>query len=401
MVSYSKVICINILVFCNVDLSQKWGDYARIFSLMRALSKLGNKVFIVIIRPEPKSPTVSYFKENGLDVIEIRPLSIMKFKGKRGAGKYLNYLLCLPTISKIASKIIKNEGLDYVYAYMPGIGSSLPAMRVQSRHKIKFVLDFADLHVFVRPKKVAESSFHKADKIITITNYLKDDLLKRSVPEKKIHIIPNGVDLELFDPAKYDANDVNHLRESFGSKHLLVFSGSLQDLNLIIDSARDVIQKVPDVKYVIIGDHRDRSKRRDVWETKVKEKGLSKNFVFLGRKPREEIPRYVLCADICLDSFPDEPYYAAAHPVKLLEYGACGKPVVATRVAETANMIKHDVYGLLATPGNATEYASYIVNLLSDKLKAEKMGKEFFAYVRSNFDWNKIAKDLQNVLSSS
>lgn len=394
------MVCINILVFCNVDLSQKWGDYTRVFSLMRAFSNLGNKVFIVIIRPEPKSPRISYFKENGLDVIEIHPPNIMKCKGKRGIGKYLNYLSALLAASKIASKIIKEHGIDYVYAYMPGIGSSLPAMRVQSKHKVKFVLDFADLHVFVRPKKIADSSFQKADKIVAITNYLKDDLLKRNVSEKKIHIIPNGVDLELFNPEKFSTNDISRIRKSFDSKYLLVFSGSLQDLNLIIDSAKDVTEKIPDVKYIIIGDHRDPNRTRDIWEAKVKEKGLSKNFVFLGRKPQEEIPQYVMCSDICLDSFPDEPYYAAAHPVKLLEYGACGKPVVATRVTETANIVKHGLYGLLATPGDTSEYANHIVTLLNDEEKREKMGREFSAFVKSNFDWKKIAKDLQNVLST-
>ena|GEM_PF-2432372 len=394
------MICINILVFCNVDLSQKWGDYARVFSLMSAFSKLGNKVTIVIIRPEPKSPRISHFKENGLDVIEIHPPNILKFKGRRGVGKYLNYLSCLPAASKIASEIIKKEGLDYVYAYMPGIGSSLPAMRVQSKYKIRFVLDFADLHVFVRPKKLAESSFEKADKIIAITNYLKNDLLKRNVPEKKIRIIPNGVDLELFNPVKYNVNEINKLRESFGSKHILVFSGSLQDLNLIIDSAKDVIEKVPDVKYVIIGDHRDPNRTRDVWEKKVKQKGLEKNFIFLGRKPREEIPKYVLCANVCLDSFPDEPYYAAAHPIKLLEYGACGKPIVATKVSETANLITHGKYGYLAKPGDVNEYASYIIELLNNSDLGNKMGQEFSEFVKKEFSWEHLAKKLEQCLIS-
>jgi glycosyltransferase involved in cell wall biosynthesis len=368
---------------------------------MNAFSKLGNNVFIVIIRPEPKSPRILRLKENYLDVTEIHPPTFMKFSGRRGIGKYLNYLSCIPSATKIASNILKNNSLDHVYAYMPGIGSSLPAMRIKSKHKIRFVLDFADLHVYVRPKKIANNSFQKADTIIAITNYLKDDLLKRGISEKKIHIIPNGVDLELFDPAKYNANDINLLRESFGTKHLLVFSGSLQDLNLIIDSARHVIEKMPDVKYLIIGDHRDPNRTRNVWESKVKEKGLAKNFVFLGRKPREEIPKYVMCADVCLDSFPDEPYFAAAHPLKLLEYGACGKPVVATRVAETAKLVQHEVHGFLATPGDGTEYANYIVTLLTDKEKRDKMGREFSAYVRSNFDWNKIAQDLQNVLANT
>ena len=220
----------------------------------------------------------------------------MKFKGKRGIGKYLNYLFSIPTATRIASNIIKNDGLDYVYAYMPGIGSSLPAMRVQSKYKIKFVLDFADLHVFVRPKKIANASFQKADKIIAITSYLKDDLLQREISEKKIHIIPNGVDLELFDPAKYSMTDICSLRESFDTKHLLIFSGSLQDLNLIIDSAKDVIEKVPDVKYLIIGDHRDPNRTRDVWEDKSKRKGTIKKFCFSWQKTtRRDTKIYHMC----------------------------------------------------------------------------------------------------------
>src|SRR5438128_9271852 len=145
---------------------------------MRAFSRLGHKVFMVIIRTKHKKKRISFFKESGLDVIEIHPPSSTGFEGKKGVGRYVNYLACLPAISKVASEIIRKNGIDYVYAYMPGIGSSLPAMRVKSKHSIKFVLDFADLHVFVKPKRIADSSFRKADKILAITVYLKDELIK-------------------------------------------------------------------------------------------------------------------------------------------------------------------------------------------------------------------------------
>ena len=367
---------------------------------MRAFSRLGHKVFIVIIRPEHKRQRIAFFKESGLDVIEIHPPSSTRFEGKKGVGRYVNYLACLPAISKVASEIIKKNGIDYVYAYMPGIGSSLPAMRIKSKHNIKFVLDFADLHVFVKPKRIVDSSFRKADKILAITTYLKDELIKKKIDASKVHIIPNGVDLELFNPTKYDSHEIQELRNSFGTRNLLVFAGSLQDLNMIIDSASHVVKKRKDVKYVIIGDHRDPNKSKSVWEEKVKQKGLSPHFIFLGKKPREEIPKYLLCADVCLDSFPDEPYYAAAHPVKVLEYGACGKPVVATRVSETEKIVKHDVFGYLAVPGNSLEYADHIVTLLNSPEKRNKMGKEFAIYIRENFDWNKIAMDLQEILEN-
>ena len=65
---------------------------------------------------------------------------------------------------------------------------------------------------------------------------------------------------------------------------------------------------------------------------------------------RTLIPKYILASDVCVDAFPNEPYYAAAHPLKLLEYGACGKPIVATNVDETAKLVKNNEFGFLADP---------------------------------------------------
>jgi len=366
---------------------------------MHAFSKLGNKVFIIIIRPENKKPRISSFKENELDVIEIHPPSI-GLKGKTGVSRQLMYLACLPAVQKAASKIINENNIDFVYANMPGTGSSVPAMRIQSKHKIKFVLDLADMYSFVRPKIVVERSFKKADKIITITNYLKSDLINRGVDSKKINIIPNGVDLQLFDPNRFNKDEILSLRKAFNAEKLIVFAGSLQDLNIIINSAEQVIKTIPNVKYVIIGDHRDPERSKSSWESKVKNKNLEKYFEFLGKQPRGDIPKYILCANVCVDSFPDEPYFAAAHPIKLLEYGACSKPVVATGVSETAKIIKQGVYGLLSEPGNPSNFAECLIKILKSPELSEKMGKEFSNYVRTNFGWNKITSELQDILKN-
>jgi len=393
------VICIKLLVICNVDLSQKWGDYTRIFSLMKEFSKLGHSVYIIIIRPESKKPRVSSFKENGIDVIEIHPPSI-GVSGKKGIIKHLKYLSCLPSVSKIASKIIKENNIDYVYSYMPGTGSSVPAIRIKKKHKVKFVLDLADMYSLVQPKFVVNQAFKNADKILTITEYLKNDLIKKGINPNKVYIVPNGVDLKLFDPNLYDKNEIQKLRNSFHAEKLIVFAGSLQDLNIIINSADRVIEAVPQVKYVIIGDHRDPARSWYAWESKVKEKKLEKSFEFIGRKPRKEIPKYLLCADVCVDSFPDEPYYAAAHPIKILEYGSCEKPVVATKVSETAKIIKHGEFGFLAKPFNTKEYADCLIKLLQSPKLANQLGRNFSNHIRKEFSWCHLASQLEIYLTS-
>lgn len=383
-----------------MDLSQKWGDYTRVFSLMGAFSKLDHRVFIIIIRPEHTEPRIRTFKENGLDVTEIHPPSSLKIEGKRGLSKYLNYLVCFPTASKIAKEIIAKNKIDYVYSYMPGIGSSVPAIRIKSKHKLKLVLDFADLHVYVRPKRIADSALKESDKILAITEYLKNELERKGIVRSKIHILPNGVDLGLFNPSKYGQDEIRKLRSEFCAEKIVMFVGALQDLNIIINSAEKVIKEISSVKYVIIGDHRDPVRSRDVWERKVQERGLSRYFEFLGKKPRGEIPKYLMCADVCLDSFPNEPYYAAAHPIKLLEYGACEKAVVATRVSETEKIIRHGHFGFLANPDKPSEYADYIITLLNSPEMRVNMGKEFSNYVRTNFGWSKLASDLQTILQN-
>jgi len=365
---------------------------------MKAFSDRGHKVTIFVIRPEKKNPSVSNFQENSLDVYEIHPPWFTPFQGKRGVGKYLNYLLCLPTIKKLATEIMKQDKIDYVYSYMPGIGSSYPAMKIKSKLKIKHVLDFADFHVYVRPKRLAMNSFLNADKIIAITDYLKQFLIDKGITAEKIHLIPNGVDLELFNPTKYTAIEIQKLRESFHAKNLIIFSGALQDLNIIIDSAKNVVTEFPDTKYIILGDHRDPNRSKNIWEKKVQEKGLEKYFKFLGKKPREEIPKFLLCADVCIDSFPDEPYYAAAHPVKLLEYGACAKPVVATKVSETGKLLTHESHGYLASPSNSDEFAKFLKILLHSTELREKMGNEFSNHVKKILIGIKLLKILNHIL---
>lgn len=391
------MICINILVLCNVDLENKWGDYTRVFSLMMSLTKKGHKIFVFVIRSNPKKPRISYFKEHGIDVIEIHPPSI-GISGKQGITRHLNYLTCIPAIQKEASKIISKNKIDYIYSYMPGTGSSVPAIIISSKHKIPFILDLADMYSMIRPKMVIKKSFNKADQIFVITNYLKNDLIKKEIPQSKIHIIPNGVDLDLFNPNACPNDEIKKIRHNFQSDKIIVFSGSLQDLNIIINSAKHIIQKIPDVKFVIIGDHRDPQRSKLMWEKKVQEKNIDKNFVFLGRLLQDEIPKYILSADICVDSFPNEPYYAAAHPIKLLEYGACGKPIVATRVEETSKLVIHGKFGFLADPSDPNEFAKYVIQLLNDSNLAESMGNAFLEYIKTNFNWDYLSEKFEKYL---
>lgn len=364
---------------------------------MSSLQKRGHQIFVLVIRSNPTKQRISYLKENEIDVIEIHP-PFIGFSGKKGISRHLNYLMCLPSIQKEASKIISKHKIDFVYSYMPGTGSSIPAIKICSKYKIPFVLDLADMYTMIRPKMVLTSSFKNAYKIITITNYLKNNLIEKNINKSKIQIVPNGVDLNLFNSNVCSENEIKEIRNNFQSDKIIVFSGSLQDLNIIINSAKYVIEKIPDVKFIIIGDHRDPLRSKLIWEKIIQEKNLTSHFIFLGKLPKDQVAKYILSADVCVDSFPNEPYYAAAHPIKLLEYGACSKPVVATRVEETSKLVIHEKFGFLSDPNNPIEYANYLTLLLTNSNLAKSMGESFFEYVKSEFTWDILAEKFEKCL---
>ena len=95
----------------------------------------------------------------------------------------------------------------------------------------------ADMYTLVRPKFIVQHSLKKADKILTVTSYVKNDITKKGIDSKKIFIIPNGVDLKLFDPNQYEKKEIEKLRSKFHAEKLIMFSGSLQELNIIVDPA--------------------------------------------------------------------------------------------------------------------------------------------------------------------
>ena len=200
---------------CNVDLDEKWGDYTRVFSIMKSLSLQKHKIFILIIRSDSKKPRVIPLKESGIEILEIHPPSLGLPKNN-GLSRHLKYLSCMPLINKEAEKIIKKHGIDWIYSYMPGTGSSLPSSRIKNKFHIPMILDLADMYSMIRPKLIVKKSFNDADRIFVITKYLENILINQGIPKNKIFHVPNGVDLELFNPKKY-LIESQKIKKEFGT----------------------------------------------------------------------------------------------------------------------------------------------------------------------------------------
>jgi glycosyltransferase involved in cell wall biosynthesis len=187
----------------------------------------------------------------------------------------------------------------------------------------------------------------------------------------KVTVIPNGVDTSLFYPMPLPEEPV------------VLYYGTFQPhrARLLLEVVEVLARKRRDVKFLLIGDIpspvRDRLLR------------VSGNRVEMpGFIEHDLLPRYIQKARVCI--FPQDKSLGGRLPAKLLDYMACGRPVVATNVDESFPL-KQSGAGIV-TEINAEAMAEAVIRLFDDDRLAEELARKGVEYARK-YDWNKMVED--------
>ncbi|OEF98873.1 hypothetical protein BHF71_02800 [Vulcanibacillus modesticaldus] len=191
------------------------------------------------------------------------------------------------------------------------------------RYSPDFVIfDFIDN--FPEWSKYVKNSVQKADIVITSAKNLQN-YIEKNFPKKKSYLISNGCDIKHFQ--RYKDSPPEKPREYLQHNGPIIgYVGAWApwvDTNLI----KQVAQAFPNALITIIGTEFGR-----------KFNTSSKNIVFLGHKPYQQIPRYLYYCDVCLIPFKINQITSATNPIKMYEYLAAGKPVVSTNIPEARNV---------------------------------------------------------------
>lgn len=194
--------------------------------------------------------------------------------------------------------------------------------------------------------------------------------------------IPNGIDAKQFDVARESASvphqDMGITRIIFVGR--LIWAKGVQDLITAVSMLNE--QERARVKVQIIGEGLYRNKL----EEQVLKLHLTPQFAFLGAHPASAIPALLARADIFVN-----PSYSEGLPRSVLEAGAAGKAVIATDVGGTEEIIEDGVSGILLPPKSPEALRGALTRLLDDEELRKRMGNAAKNYVRSNFDWDRIA----------
>jgi len=233
--------------------------------------------------------------------------------------------------------------------------------------------DFDFSNKMVQLKQAYLLRNHRVKKIVVPTKMIKEKFVKvYDIPEDKVVVIPSGVDLELFSPTSIPDDDY------------VLYYGILQPhrLRFLLRVVSEVLKLKSNVKFIIIGD-------APRWLREYfRANRLVSNIVMPGYIEHNSLPEWVRKAKVCI--FTQDISLGGRFSLKLIEYMACGRPIVATDVDESWS-IKESGAGIIS-PLNPTIFAENIIKLLEDKSLAEKLAKKGVDYAR-HFSWSEIVKE--------
>jgi glycosyltransferase involved in cell wall biosynthesis len=248
---------------------------------------------------------------------------------------------------------------------------------------------------------IEKRSFKRADKYIVVTARLKDTLADEyDIPLNKIAVVENGANTNLFQPADMALakRELNLKAEN----SFLCFVGSLaiwHGVKYFISAMPFILKECPNARALIVGDGPLKSELMRL----ASQLNISDKVTFSGRTDYEKVPRYINASDVCV--VPSWQYgriqKIGLSSLKLCEFLACGKPVVASRISGFEFIEENDC-GYLVNPESPQELAKAIITLLGNPVGIKRMGENGREYVLKNRSWEiqskKVAEICENVV---
>ncbi len=235
--------------------------------------------------------------------------------------------------------------------------------------------------------------YRLANRIFAATEFLKKLLVSHGLNPRKIVVIPNGADADLFNP-DLDVSDIKK-KYRLDNRFIVLFTGHLEDwagINLVYDLAERLNEEVPNSTILLVGAGGSTSNLL----TRLARSNLGHMVTHAGLHPYEEMPLFNAAADVALCIFPDTPVAHAASPLKLFEYLSSGNAVVATRVAGTTEIVDSSS-GVLVSPKNTKEICDAVVELSKDSELRNILGITGRKLVEEKYNWSKLGRRLLDV----
>jgi len=239
-----------------------------------------------------------------------------------------------------------------------------------------------------------------ATKVVVVSDSVRQRFLSEGVPEFKLKVIHNGIQLERYDAVTQD--QVIETRQALGLSRDTVGIGVLGRIDSgkghleLIQALAPVIPEHPMVKLVVIGDPLSLAYKQKL-QSEIAHLGLSRHIIFTGY--RSDIPVLLNSLDLLVmpSVLPD------SFPLAVLEAMAASLPVIASQIGGISEEVVHKETGLLVPPGDVTALSMAFRTLLETPQLLQSMGRQGRQRIEQRFTAKRMAESFaelyRNMLS--
>jgi glycosyltransferase involved in cell wall biosynthesis len=229
-----------------------------------------------------------------------------------------------------------------------------------------------------------EAAWRRANAVITVTSELARIVERSGVPRERLHVMSNGIDADAFRPSAIDAGAKERL--GWSNRTVLGFTGYVREWNGL-ETVIDLLALPGSEQLVllVVGD----GPARGALEKRAADRGVSDRVRFTGRVARDDIAGWVSAFDVALQPAAN-PY---ASPLKLFEYMALQRAIVAPDQPNIREVLRHDDNALLFRPGDDAQFGEAVRRLALDETLRLRLGQRAAETVRQRrLTWSHNAR---------
>ncbi len=249
-------------------------------------------------------------------------------------------------------------------------------------------VDYSKIGSWIFFQQMERHIIKTVDTISVSSSGLKTLTNRFGFPQDRVFHVPVGADLDMFSPEV----DGKALREQNGwNETVVLYQGQISGANyvhLFLKAASIILSKRRDAVFVVVGggDHLKKAM------TLARELNLLKHVKFIGAIPHRSVPEFLAAADIAVACFENNEQTICKSPLKLAEYMASGKAIVANRMGEVPFMLEG--CGILIDDERPESFAAAINRLLDYPEFCHQLGRRARKRAEKVINWRKSADTL-------
>jgi len=256
--------------------------------------------------------------------------------------------------------------------------------------------EFRSLALRETARRLENRVLAAADAIIAVSAPLAERIAARGVDRSRIHVVPNGVDLELFNGAP--SRETCRQKLGLADQFVVAFAGSLKPwhgVDVLLEAFARLNAVRRDARLLIVGT----GPMQAALHEQAARLGMANAVEFTGAVPHQDVPALLRAVDVAVAPFRrvDGFYFS---PIKLFEYMAAGACVVASRLGQIAEVIDDGVNGLLCEPDDPPALHAALLKAADSPALRARLAARADACVRERYTWDHAAATTLDIVQS-